>query len=60
VIDDTLIAMRARAEAKLNAELHKLREDMEKSRCGECGLTGGQHLEGCILSAYPSGQDLTG
>jgi hypothetical protein len=28
-------------------ELNRLREEMERSRCSECGLTGGQHLEGC-------------
>jgi rubrerythrin len=38
---------RVKAESKLNREMTKLRDDMEKSRCNECGFTGYTHQEWC-------------
>jgi len=29
-------------------ELEKLQDEMEKSRCKDCRLSGGQHLEDCV------------
>lgn len=38
---------RERAEEKLNRELQQLRNEMDKSRCKECGFTGYEHQEWC-------------
>ncbi len=38
---------RQRAEEKLNRELRKLHDEMEKSRCNECGFTGYTHQDWC-------------
>lgn len=44
-LDDEV--MRRRAEEKLNRELQQLRNEMNRSRCSECGFTGYEHQEWC-------------
>ena len=46
-LNDKLNALYGKSEAKLNAELQKLRNEMEASRCRECGLSGYEHQSWC-------------
>jgi len=42
-----IVETEAAIKARQDAELEKLRDQMEASRCSECTCSGGQHYEGC-------------